>query len=601
MSRRAAVALALLLALAPPPGVPAATAAAPPAVFVDGRPVRLDVPPRLERGRVLVPLRGVFEALGAQVVYDPLTDAVVATRSGHVVVLRPGARVANVDGRAVALDVPARVVGGRTLVPLRFVVESLGVQVAWDGGAVRIETAPAPDRAVAQGALTVEEVAARGLAATVLVETDLGVGSGFFVDAQGTVVTNHHVVAGAAQAVVVTADGRRHAVLGVLAADPVRDVAVLRTEARGYPALDLAPGATLRHGQTVVAVGSPLGLSGSVSTGVVSNPSRRLGGVQLIQHTAPISPGNSGGPLLALSGAVVGVNTMVADAPAAQNVNFAVSAREVAAVLATATGPPRPLAGGDAAGFASWLAVRFRPELGRCRAEFPSADVPLDQARPRLAEAQACAHGLALATVLRTPEDGFLGARYHAFMAAAYVSAAAAAGSAAVDYGARGDAVRRAAAARASGTLLAAAEGHLREVGPGDRGRWAEPAPEDYLSFLTDGFMPALEACDRQVQDALAAVPRGDLTQAESLATGAAGCHEDAARALLAVRWAPEERAWLHFSLAMVAAIRAAEARGLALAVRTLRAGDAAGAEAAFEVARRLQALALWYGERAFD
>ncbi|MDQ7841976.1 MAG: copper amine oxidase N-terminal domain-containing protein [bacterium] len=101
-------------------------------VVVDGQVVAFDRPPAVIAGRLLIPLRGVFERLGAQVEWHPDPGRVVARHGATVVVLQLGNRYALVDGRQVMLDVPPVVLGGRTLVPLRFVGEALGAGVNWD-------------------------------------------------------------------------------------------------------------------------------------------------------------------------------------------------------------------------------------------------------------------------------------------------------------------------------------------------------------------------------------------------------------------------------------------------------------------------------------
>jgi len=98
-------------------------------VFVDGDQVLFDQPPITQGGRVLVPLRGIFEKMGAVVEWNAGTRTVRAARGTTLVELQIGSRIARVDGRAVTLDVPPMVVGGRTLVPLRFISESLGATV----------------------------------------------------------------------------------------------------------------------------------------------------------------------------------------------------------------------------------------------------------------------------------------------------------------------------------------------------------------------------------------------------------------------------------------------------------------------------------------
>ena len=105
------------------------------AVYVDGRAVTFDQPPLVIGGRVLVPLRGVFERLGATVDWQAERRLVTARRGSTVIVLQPDHVAAEVSGRSVRLDVPATIVGGRLLVPLRFVSEALGAGVDWEPNA----------------------------------------------------------------------------------------------------------------------------------------------------------------------------------------------------------------------------------------------------------------------------------------------------------------------------------------------------------------------------------------------------------------------------------------------------------------------------------
>lgn len=100
-------------------------------VFVDGEQVLFDQPPIVQGSRVLVPLRGVFEKMGATVEWHPSTRTVLAAKGSTLVELRIGSRIAKVNDRPVTLDVPAMIVRGRTLVPLRFVSESMGALVQY--------------------------------------------------------------------------------------------------------------------------------------------------------------------------------------------------------------------------------------------------------------------------------------------------------------------------------------------------------------------------------------------------------------------------------------------------------------------------------------
>ncbi len=153
-------------------------------------------------------------------------------------------------------------------------------------------------------------------------------GSGFIVSGDGLVVTNEHVVAQATQITVRLADGSiRGATL--VGSEEQTDIAVLRMEAlaRCYPALTWGDSDKIRVGENVTAVGSPYGLGGSVTAGIISGRGRSLGSGQyhdFLQIDAAINQGNSGGPLLDDAGRVVGINTAILS-PAGGNIGIGFS------------------------------------------------------------------------------------------------------------------------------------------------------------------------------------------------------------------------------------------------------------------------------------
>ncbi|HET6879568.1 MAG TPA: trypsin-like peptidase domain-containing protein [Pirellulales bacterium] len=156
-----------------------------------------------------------------------------------------------------------------------------------------------------------------------------GVGSGAVISAEGYALTNSHVVGGERRVVVTTHDGDT-VDAAVVGDDPATDLALLRVAARDLPSAGLGESAGLRVGQLVIAVGNPFGFQSSVTTGVVSAQGRSLRSQQgrlienVIQHTAPLNPGNSGGPLVDSLGRVVGINTAII--AMAQGLGFAVPA-----------------------------------------------------------------------------------------------------------------------------------------------------------------------------------------------------------------------------------------------------------------------------------
>jgi len=159
-------------------------------------------------------------------------------------------------------------------------------------------------------------------------------GSGFFVDAKGTLVTNHHVIEKASSAFIKTPDGAYHNVEGVLAEDAENDLVLLKVRGHNFASLPLADSARVRVGDRVVAIGSPLGLESTVSEGIVSGL-RGKGDSQVIQTTAPMSPGSSGGVLLNSGGQVIAVITF--GVVAGQNLNFAIPSNHIRPLLAASS------------------------------------------------------------------------------------------------------------------------------------------------------------------------------------------------------------------------------------------------------------------------
>ena len=161
---------------------------------------------------------------------------------------------------------------------------------------------------------------------------DGGQGSGFIISPDGLAITNSHVVGNRSKLVAMTTDGDRLD-CDVVGDDPSTDLALLRLSGRDLPHVRIGDSQLLRVGQLVIAMGSPLGLQSTVSTGVVSGVGRsmRAGDGRLIdniiQHAAPINPGNSGGPLVDSRGRVVGVNTAII--AFAQGIGFAVPSNTV--------------------------------------------------------------------------------------------------------------------------------------------------------------------------------------------------------------------------------------------------------------------------------
>jgi S1-C subfamily serine protease len=164
----------------------------------------------------------------------------------------------------------------------------------------------------------------------------IGLGSGFFIHPSGYILTNNHVIENAEQIRILTSEGKDYGV-AVLARDPAYDLALLKAlvpEEVKFPVLAMGNSDEVGAGDRVIAIGNPLGLGLTVTSGIISQTDRNLVGepvegerhVSFIQTDTAINPGSSGGPLVTMTGAWVGVNT--AGVVQAQNIGFSVPSKE---------------------------------------------------------------------------------------------------------------------------------------------------------------------------------------------------------------------------------------------------------------------------------
>ena len=179
-------------------------------------------------------------------------------------------------------------------------------------GAASLRT-PAPAKA-RRGAKSVEQISEQIRPSVVSVtqvgrDGPFGVGSGFVI-ADDLIATNRHVIGEARRILVQTSDGQSLDVIEVVANDARLDLAILRVAQKGLKSLGLGDSDSMRQGQSIVAMGNPAGLDFSVVEGVISEPSRDVEGIPMIQIAVPIERGNSGGPLVDRQGKVLGVLTL---------------------------------------------------------------------------------------------------------------------------------------------------------------------------------------------------------------------------------------------------------------------------------------------------
>jgi serine protease Do len=202
------------------------------------------------------------------------------------------------------------------------VTTKLGVADASDQGPQQLQQLPFPfNQMVPQNSQPVE---ARG--------------SGFIIDANGTIVTNNHVVNGAKSVEVTLSDGT-NLTAKIVGRDPRTDIAVLKVDAgHKLPFIQLGNSKDVEPGDWVVAMGNPFGLGGSVTAGIVSALGRDIGDGpydQFIQVDAPINKGNSGGPLFTQDGKVVGMNTAIlSPSGGSVGIGFAIPSNMIKTVVA---------------------------------------------------------------------------------------------------------------------------------------------------------------------------------------------------------------------------------------------------------------------------
>lgn len=271
--------------------------------------------------RVVVPLTLVLSLAACRIEFNQGGQAsqppAPATPTTAAVAERP----TNADSAAAPTSVPA------TATPAQAAAQPVNSQPAPPASGQ--QPAPAGDQGSLQvGEGTIEQVYARNAPAVVRIQLDQGLGSGFLIDTNGTIITNNHVVEGQ-QTVLVFFSGLFAAEGRVLGADPDSDIGVVKVDKipEGIQPVVLGDSNAIKVGQPVIAIGNPLGQDRTVTSGIVSAIGRTLreqempgsysiGGI--IQTDAAINPGNSGGPLFNAAGEVIGMNTAVATIPTQQ-------------------------------------------------------------------------------------------------------------------------------------------------------------------------------------------------------------------------------------------------------------------------------------------
>ncbi len=193
------------------------------------------------------------------------------------------------------------------------------------------QSAVSPDQALPPRELSITDIIRANRDSIVVVKTASGIGSGFFINRDGYIVTNKHVLSKAGRAEIKTATGKVFRIQQIIQEDSEADLVIASTDATPHESKPVSLDTRLPEvGEKIVVIGNPMGLEQTVSDGIVSAVRRNQYAVDFIQVTAPVSAGNSGGPLFNMRGEVIGVATF--QYRSGQNLNFCVAASRITAL-----------------------------------------------------------------------------------------------------------------------------------------------------------------------------------------------------------------------------------------------------------------------------
>ena len=295
------------------------------------------ITPFIKNQTTLVPLRFISENMGASVAWEAKSSTATITKGSKKIQITLGSSKLKINGLSYPLAAPAQYKEGRVFVPLRVISEAFGKKVFYERGIIvisdlvmpqlgqntelidylRFVLAPFGKDPYTGRTLSVEQIAKLEQSVVLLESFDregasLGFGTAFAVG-YGLFLTNYHVIADSSSYLIQTGQDRYYDVDGVVAYSEEADLAIVKTSIRtNIPPLRIGSSLKLAKGQEIVAIGNPEGLQNTVSTGIVSGI-RTMGADRLIQITAPITNGSSGGPLFNRIGEVIGINTMGAE------------------------------------------------------------------------------------------------------------------------------------------------------------------------------------------------------------------------------------------------------------------------------------------------
>lgn len=308
-----------------------------------------NITPIVKNERTLVPVRFIAENFGAKVGWEDSTSRITISSKDNLVKLKIGDDKITVNNVESRLDVAAESINDRTYIPLRALAESLGKKVFFDRGLIIISDKDnivdttkekdlvdeiiswftgnsVKDTTSNDSKLSLKEIALMDKSVVEVTSLNstgkiLGLGSAFCIG-EGLFLTNNHVVQNGKKFYITSSDEKKYEVEGIVKFDYDKDIAILKTKDKtDITPMEIGSKDMVSKGDEIVAIGNPIGLQNTISEGIVSG-FRTSNGVDFIQHTAPITFGSSGGPLINLQGKVIGINSA---GYSTGNLNFAIA------------------------------------------------------------------------------------------------------------------------------------------------------------------------------------------------------------------------------------------------------------------------------------
>ncbi|MDF2595334.1 MAG: hhoB [Clostridia bacterium] len=319
-------------------------------IYMNHKLLDSSVPPIFEQNVILVPMRILFEALGAEVGWSSETQTIIAKKDSTTIILGIGQATAFIDTHTTTLLLAPQLINGTAYVPLRFISESLGAAVEWHQAeqAVLIQSTKTPLNppnvhtlnSAFQKELSIQEIGQ--LENTIaFIENDSSdgeksFGSGFLISSDGQLVTNYHVIANAKKLSISFDNDKTYTDISIIGSDVMNDLTILKINSQdSFPFCKLGDSDKIQLGDSIVVMGNPMGLRNTLSTGIISSLKQK----GLIQITAPISAGSSGSALFNMHGEVIGVAS--AAILQGENLGFCIPINAVKTLSVT---PPMTLA-----------------------------------------------------------------------------------------------------------------------------------------------------------------------------------------------------------------------------------------------------------------